>query len=158
MGSSAQQDTKHSQAAGMWLKLSVVTQHAHVHAATEDALPCVCGCCVCLPLTYRGWQLDGSLRVAVAADNACVRPLFAHMFIPAVGPSLALCGLPWRCAKFPQFQLQGQLLARLLSGRAALPPQQVMEQVGCSCLGKLGAADLPSALQRTCFTSARQRT
>lgn len=64
------------------------------------------------------------------ADSACVRPLFKHMFIPSVGPSLAICGLPWRCAKFPQFQLQGQLLARLLSGAVTLPSQQEMEQVG----------------------------
>jgi hypothetical protein len=33
-----------------------------------------------------------------------------------------------RCAKVPQFQLQGQLLARLLSGRAQLPPQQHIMQ------------------------------
>jgi hypothetical protein len=51
------------------------------------------------------------------------------MFVPAVGPTLAFIGLPWRCAKMPQFQLQGQLLARLLSGRAQLPTQQQMMQV-----------------------------
>jgi hypothetical protein len=67
--------------------------------------------------------------LGAAAGPGCVRPLFKHMFIPSVGPSLALCGLPRRCAKHPQFQLQGQLLARLLSGRAALPPQHEMEQV-----------------------------
>lgn len=56
-------------------------------------------------------------------------PLFLHMFPPALAPSLAIVGLPWRCSKFPQFQLQGQLLARVLSGRAALPSHQQMLQV-----------------------------
>jgi hypothetical protein len=116
--------------------------------------PCALGallesCCLiqctrwpCLAQTSResagAWGLDRWYPILLQnrfscpfapADNACVRPLFAHMFIPSVGASLALCGLPWRSAKFPQFQLQGQLLARLLSGRAVLPPQQVMEQV-----------------------------
>jgi hypothetical protein len=67
-----------------------------------------------------------------------VQPLFLHMFpckVPWVGPSLAICGLPWRCAKFPQFQLQGQLLARLLSGRVALPPLAEMQQVRAASVG-----------------------
>jgi len=74
-------------------------------------------------------DFESALLSTVPADNTCVRPLYAHMFVPSVGPSLALCGLPWRSAKHPQFQLQGQLLARLLSGRARLPSQQEMQQV-----------------------------
>eukprot|EP00775_Hariotina_reticulata_P007189 gene7189-7403_t len=57
----------------------------------------------------------------VSTGDGHVRPLYLHMFPPAVAPSLAFIGLPWRCTKMPQFKLQGQLLARLLSGRAALP-------------------------------------
>lgn len=58
-----------------------------------------------------------------------VRPLYLHMFPPAYAPNLCFIGLPWRCAKVPQFQLQGQLLARVLSGRAQLPSLQEMQQV-----------------------------
>lgn len=63
-------------------------------------------------------------------------PLFLHMFVPSVGHTLALCGLPWRSTKSPQFQLQGQLLARLLSGRARLPPREVMEADHAELLNK----------------------
>jgi len=65
-----------------------------------------------------------------------VRPLYLHMFPPTVAPSLAFIGLPWRCTKMPQFKLQGQLLARLLSGRATLPSLEDMQQVlaaDCVC-------------------------
>ena len=48
-----------------------------------------------------------------------MRPLYLHMFPPAVAPSLALVGLSWKAIRPPQFQLQGQLFARLLAGAAA---------------------------------------
>lgn len=76
-----------------------------------------------------------------------VRPLWLHTFPPSHAPKLSFIGLPWRCAKMPQFQLQGQLLARLLSGRAKLPAQQDMEQVGDWIMSQCWYCD-PSKMAR----------
>lgn len=74
-------------------------------------------------------QITHSRRFLSATDDMHVRPLYLHMFPPAYGPSLCFIGLPWRCAKVPQFQLQGQLLARLLAGKVQLPSVPDMQQV-----------------------------
>lgn len=73
-----------------------------------------------------------------------MRPLYLHMFPPAVAPSLALVGLSWKAIRPPQFQLQGQLLARLLAGAAApLPPADEMLRAAERELAALDAAGLP---------------
>lgn len=62
----------------------------------------------------------------VTTDDFRVTPLYLHMFVPRYAPSLALVGLSWRASRVPQFQLQGQLIARALSGRAQLPSPRDM--------------------------------
>ena len=35
-----------------------------------------------------------------------MHPLYKHIFVPAVAPSLALIGLLWKSLRNPQFELQ----------------------------------------------------
>eukprot|EP00879_Flechtneria_rotunda_P014186 GHRR01014823.1.p1 GENE.GHRR01014823.1~~GHRR01014823.1.p1 ORF type:complete len:216 (+),score=89.35 GHRR01014823.1:761-1408(+) len=66
-----------------------------------------------------------------------------HLFPPAFAPSLAIIGLPWRCAKMPQMQLQGQLLARVLSRKTQLPSVEEMMQDQQRTFDALAAAGIP---------------
>ena len=70
--------------------------------------------------------LDGA-GVVKAKEN-CVMPLFEHMLPLGHAPWLSFIGLPWRVVPFPLMELQATWLSRLLSGRVALPPQEVMEK------------------------------
>ncbi len=73
-----------------------------------------------------------------------MRPLHLHTFAPSVAPSLSFVGLSWRAIRPQQFQLQGQLLARLLSGAAApLPPAAEMLALAEAELRALDRADIP---------------
>jgi hypothetical protein len=66
------------------------------------------------------------------------------MFPPTAAPSLALIGLSWRAIRPQQFQLQGQLLARALSGAAApLPPADELLRAAEADLLALDAAGIP---------------
>jgi hypothetical protein len=63
-----------------------------------------CGLCISTCLSRhlaRPWLSLGctccTAAAAAAAGDAHVRPLYQHMFVPAIGPSLAFVGLPWRC-------------------------------------------------------------
>ncbi len=42
----------------------------------------------------------------LAADNMRVTPLYKHLFVPSVAPTLSLVGLSWKATRPPQFQLQ----------------------------------------------------
>ena len=68
--------------------------------------------------------LDGTGVVQVQ-DNA-VAPLFEHVFPLDHAPWLSFVGLPWRVVPFPLMELQAVWVARLLSGRVALPPPEEM--------------------------------
>eukprot|EP00877_Chromochloris_zofingiensis_P007431 jgi/Chrzof1/2941/Cz12g05080.t1 len=64
----------------------------------------------------------------LTTDDMRVHPLYKHTFIPAVAPSLAVIGVSYHSLRFTLFPYQAKWVARVLSGRAALPPQQDMEQ------------------------------
>ena len=57
-----------------------------------------------------------------------VRPLFQHILHPRYGATLSFVGLPVTVATFPQFEIQARLVSRMLSGRAAVPSREVMEE------------------------------
>ena len=40
------------------------------------------------------------------AEDGRVHPLYKHIFVPAVAPTLALVGLLWKSLRNPQFELQ----------------------------------------------------
>ena len=42
------------------------------------------------------------------AEDMRVRPLFKHIFVPAVAPTLAFVGLPSRIPRFPTYELQAR--------------------------------------------------
>lgn len=52
----------------------------------------------------------------VSVHENRVGPLYKHVF-PTQAPTLAFVGLPWKVVPFPQFQLQAQWIAGVLSGR-----------------------------------------
>ncbi|KAI8462442.1 MAG: hypothetical protein J3K34DRAFT_462935 [Monoraphidium minutum] len=105
-----------------------------------DAIVYCTGYAYALPLLDHLGLADTSAR----PGGHHVRPLFLHMFPPAAAPSLALVGLSWRASRPPQFQLQGQLLARLLSGAAGpLPPAGALLAAAAADLRALDAAGIP---------------
>ncbi|KAK9838566.1 hypothetical protein WJX81_007654 [Elliptochloris bilobata] len=75
-------------------------------------------------------------------DNR-VAPLYQHVVPPAC-PSLALIGLPWKVVPFPQHELQGKWVARVLSGRARLPARPAMEAVAAEHSAQLAARRVPA--------------
>lgn len=63
----------------------------------------------------------------VDTSRSHVRPLYQHMFHPELRERLSFIGLTFKIVPFPQFELQTKLVARVLSGRTALPSAQEME-------------------------------
>lgn len=64
----------------------------------------------------------------LTTDNMHVTPLLKAIFLIPTAPTLALVGLPWKSVRFPQFELQAKLVARVLSGRSTLPSQVEMTE------------------------------
>ncbi|XP_076957047.1 flavin-containing monooxygenase FMO GS-OX-like 4 [Bidens hawaiensis] len=62
----------------------------------------------------------------VTVDDNRVGPLYKHVFPPSLAPWLSFVGLPWKIAPFPQFELQCEWIAGILSGRISLPSQDEM--------------------------------
>ncbi|KAF5772514.1 putative flavin monooxygenase, FAD/NAD(P)-binding domain superfamily [Helianthus annuus] len=62
----------------------------------------------------------------VTVDDNRVGPLYKHVFPPSLAPWLSFVGLPWKIAPFPQFELQCEWIAGILSGRISLPSQNEM--------------------------------
>lgn len=56
-----------------------------------------------------------------------VSPVYRHVFPVATAPTLSIIGIPWKVVPFPEFEVQAKWIARVLSGRARLPSQAVME-------------------------------
>lgn len=81
----------------------------------------------CTGYVYRYRFLEGHPSTAHLSGQQHVPGLYQHMFVPALGHSLAFVGVPWKVVPWPLFQLQATLVARLLSGRAELPPQADQE-------------------------------
>ncbi|KAJ0970206.1 hypothetical protein J5N97_023083 [Dioscorea zingiberensis] len=68
------------------------------------------------------------IKGIVTVDDNCVGPLYKHIFPPNLAPGLSFIGLPWMAILFPLCELQSKWVARVLSGRVALPTQiEMME-------------------------------
>jgi hypothetical protein len=65
--------------------------------------------------------------VVTVEDNR-VGPLFEHTFPPALAPSLSFVGIPIRVFVPWFLEAQARWIARVLSGKAALPPEEDMLQ------------------------------
>lgn len=72
------------------------------------------------------YQFDFLEDGIVSIEDNCVAPLWEHLLVPGLGPSLSFIGLPWKVVPFPQFQLQARVVARALSGRIELPSSAEM--------------------------------
>uniref|UniRef100_A0A7S0RVR3 Flavin-containing monooxygenase n=1 Tax=Pyramimonas obovata TaxID=1411642 RepID=A0A7S0RVR3_9CHLO len=62
----------------------------------------------------------------ISVEDNYVHPLYEQVFATKA-PTLSLIGIPWKVIPFPQFELQSKWVARVLSGRAALPSDAEME-------------------------------
>ncbi|KAL3699201.1 hypothetical protein R1sor_017223 [Riccia sorocarpa] len=62
----------------------------------------------------------------ISVEDGRVAPLYKHLFVPSLGPSLSFVGLPSKVVPFPLFQAQMKWIAKLLSGKLTLPPPTVM--------------------------------
>nr|GMD95976.1 flavin-containing monooxygenase FMO GS-OX-like 4 [Ipomoea batatas] len=62
----------------------------------------------------------------VSVDDNRVGPLYKHVFPPALAPGLSFVGLPWKVVPFILCELQSKWIARVLSGRVCLPPEEEM--------------------------------
>lgn len=62
----------------------------------------------------------------ITTDDGHVHPTFKHIFVPSA-PTLCFVML-WKNLRFPQFELQAKLVARVLSGRAQLPGKECMDR------------------------------
>ncbi|VAH06147.1 unnamed protein product [Triticum turgidum subsp. durum] len=59
-------------------------------------------------------------------DENRVGPLYKHVFPPKYAPNLSFVGLPVKTILFQSFELEAKWVARVLSGRAALPSEEGM--------------------------------
>ncbi|GMH00606.1 hypothetical protein Nepgr_002445 [Nepenthes gracilis] len=62
----------------------------------------------------------------VSVDDNRVGPLYNHVFPPELAPSLSFVGLPHQSILFALMELQSQWIARVLSGKVALPSKEEM--------------------------------
>jgi hypothetical protein len=79
----------------------------------------------CTGYRYSFPFLDAGGAVTVDEDNR-VGPLFEHTFPPALAPSLSFVGIQKKLFVPWFFEAQGRWIARVLSGRSALPPADEM--------------------------------
>lgn len=64
-------------------------------------------------------------ELTVDEDNR-VGPLYKHVFPPKYAPNLSFVGLPVKTIIFQSFELESKWVARVLSGRVALPSKEGM--------------------------------
>ncbi|KAL4592486.1 hypothetical protein LXL04_005483 [Taraxacum kok-saghyz] len=79
----------------------------------------------------------------VTVDDNRVGPLYKHVFPPSLAPWLSFVGLPWKIAPFPQFELQSEWIAGILSGRISLPLKDEMMKDVESFYASLEASGVP---------------
>ncbi|KAG2485336.1 hypothetical protein HYH03_015918 [Edaphochlamys debaryana] len=115
-------------------RMPMVTElHADGSATFEGGQrePHVDAVIYCTGFRYTFPFLKGAAATAAAVYDNCVGspgPLWEHMLpVGPLGPGLSFLGLPWKVVPFPLAEAQARLVARLLSGRAALPPREAME-------------------------------
>ncbi|KAF6261626.1 putative dimethylaniline monooxygenase [Scenedesmus sp. NREL 46B-D3] len=105
--------------------ISQLTAAGRAEFAVGEAVPQLDAVICCTGYNYSFPFLDlQALGLSTAQQH--VAPLYQHVFAPGHGAGLAFIGLPWRVVPFPMFELQAKLCARLLSGRASLPPAAEM--------------------------------
>lgn len=75
-----------------------------------------------------------------------VEPLFEDVFHCDLGGSLSFVGVPWQVVPFPLCELQGEWIARVLSGERPLPPPERMHKTVRARLEALDAVGLPRRL------------
>ncbi|PUZ68810.1 hypothetical protein GQ55_2G058400 [Panicum hallii var. hallii] len=108
--------------------------HLHPHVArlcADGRVAFADGSCVaadavvyCTGYVYSFPFLDTGGAVTVK-DNR-VAPLFEHTFPPSLAPSLSFVGVPMRVFVPWFLEAQARWIARVLAGRAALPPEEDM--------------------------------
>ncbi|CAL8465411.1 g4947 [Coccomyxa elongata] len=79
----------------------------------------------CTGYKYKYPFLEGT--GLISTDDNRVKPLYRHIFVPSVAPTLAFIGLLWKALRNFQFELQARWVAQVLSGRVALPSREEME-------------------------------
>ncbi|KAL2892473.1 Flavin-containing monooxygenase FMO GS-OX-like 1 [Bienertia sinuspersici] len=62
----------------------------------------------------------------VSVDDNRVGPLYKHVFPPKLAPWLSFVGLPQKVIIFEMMELQSKWIARVLSRKVALPPEEEM--------------------------------
>ncbi|KAL3701103.1 hypothetical protein R1sor_019125 [Riccia sorocarpa] len=62
----------------------------------------------------------------ISVEDGRVAPLYKHVFVPALAPSLSFVGLPSKILPFPLFQAQAKWIAKVLTGKVKLPSQSAM--------------------------------
>ncbi|KAL2609565.1 hypothetical protein R1flu_028138 [Riccia fluitans] len=62
----------------------------------------------------------------ISVEDGRVSPLYKHVFIPSLAPSLSFVGLPSKVVPFPLFQAQVKWIAKVLTGKVLLPSVSVM--------------------------------
>ncbi|WIA31017.1 hypothetical protein OEZ86_001056 [Tetradesmus obliquus] len=107
------------------------------------ALPAADAIIYCTGYRYKFPFLEQHPDTAGLSGQQHVPGLYQHMFVPQLGPSLAFVGLPWKVVPFPQFELQAKLIARLLSGRAQLPPVSEMQAHRAAHYAQMQAEGVP---------------
>ncbi|KAH7528070.1 hypothetical protein FEM48_Zijuj05G0032600 [Ziziphus jujuba var. spinosa] len=62
----------------------------------------------------------------VTIEENRVGPLYKHIFPPRLAPWLSFIGIPFKNAVFPLVDIQSKWMARVLSGKVALPKEEEM--------------------------------
>jgi len=79
----------------------------------------------------------------VSLERNRVEPLYEQVFVPALAPRLAFIGLPFNVVAFQLFDMQAKWVARVLSGRRALPPAGEMAGEAERLYAEVDATGLP---------------
>ncbi|XVF10797.1 hypothetical protein REPUB_Repub07fG0214300 [Reevesia pubescens] len=79
----------------------------------------------------------------VTVDDSRLRPLYKHVFPPALAPYLSFIGIPWNVFPFPMFEFQSKWIAGVLSGRITLPSQKEMMEDIKAFYSTLEASGIP---------------
>lgn len=91
--------------------------------------------------------------------------MYQHIFPPDQAPTISFVGLPWKVVPFAQYELQAKWIARVLSGRAALPSRQAMhaqiqafyKELDMNKVPKRCALQMNETRHRVPFHDLRQR-
>jgi len=111
-----------------------------LHFSDGRAEPSVDALLFCTGYLYTAPAL-APLAPPPIASGAHVAHTYKHVFYGAA-PTLAFVGLPQRVVPFPLAEAQAAVVARVYSGRLALPPRAELCSWDCDRRTRLGPADL----------------